>query len=132
MKCSGILERSIGLDTDLKMRRSRGGWQVWRYVYQLETKVQPSNDGRLRYDIKTVKKKAVIDSGLTRGEAKNVLGLVHFVESELRKAIFDKIVNYKPWEVSVASNNGGVTDTVSDVLSKCGSVSKVQPEDIQD
>ncbi|CAL1777447.1 hypothetical protein BRC2024_OFSGVTRC_CDS_0092 [Acinetobacter phage vB_AbaM_Rocket] len=132
MKFSGILERSMGLDTKLKMRRSRGGWEVWKYVYQLETKVRPSNDGILKYDIKMVKKKAVIDSRLTRGEAKNVLGLVHFVESGLRKAIFDTIANYKPWEVPVAGNNGAIADTVSNVLSGCGGLSKVQPENLQD
>ncbi|UJE34806.1 hypothetical protein vBAbaPP1_17 [Acinetobacter phage vB_AbaM_P1] len=115
----------------LKLRRSRGGWQVWKYVYQIEAEVRPSIDGLLRYDIKTVKRRFIIDKGLTRGEAKNVVGLIRFIESGLREAIFDKIVNYKPWEVSVADNNGEIADTIPDVLSGCRGVSRAQPEDIQ-
>lgn len=109
----------------LKIRRSRGGWQVWRHG---SVQAIPPNGGKLPKPRKLKPEK--ICKGLTRGEAKYVVYIVPVIESEIREAAFGWMSNPKPFRISLADNLGGVADTVSDVLSRCTGVSKIQSEDI--
>ncbi|QIW91514.1 hypothetical protein vBAbaMD22_01 [Acinetobacter phage vB_AbaM_D22] len=113
----------------LKIRRSRGGWQVWRHG---SVQAIPPVGGKPPKPIKL--KPIKLKGGMTRGEAKNAIFVARHIDDMVRQAIFGYHstfyyqYNQHP-DVSVDDNYGTITDTVSDVLSGCVGVPEIQPED---
>ena len=112
--------------TSYKMRRSRGGWVVWTKIMQL--KMQPSKDGNSLFKSVTVNRD--IQKCSTRGEARELANMLNDLVDRVRKSVYDKLVNFKSWEVPVVNNNGATTDTLSDGLSESGIVPEVQSKNL--
>lgn len=116
----------------LKIRRSRGGWQVWSCG---SVQAIPPIGGKLPKSRKL--KPIKLKGGMTRGEAKNAIFVASYIDDMVRQAVFGYHTTFyyqynQHLDVPVDDNYGTITDTVSDVLSRCDQLSKVQPEDIQD
>jgi len=113
----------------LKLRRSRGGWQVWRCaVFQ----AVPPIGGKTPKPRKL--KPIKIKGGMTRGEAKNAIMVANYIDDMVRRALYDheSTYYYQYSGVSVDNNYGASSDTLPDELSGLGLVPEVQPEDLQD
>jgi len=70
------------------MRRARDGWQVWCSHDHYDSAIYLN--GCVKYKKSRINR--LVEKGLTRGEAKNIIKLIHHLESELNKAIFSRIL----------------------------------------
>lgn len=71
------------------MRRARDGWQLWCSHDHYDSAI--SINGVVKY--KKTRMSTLIVKGLTRGEAKNSIKLINYIESELAKNIFGNILS---------------------------------------
>lgn len=114
----------------LKIRRSRGGWQVWKHG---SVQAIPPIGGKPPKPVKLKPKK--LKGGMTRGEAKDAIIVANHINDMVYQAVFGYMSTFyyqydRHKDVSVGDNYGVITDTVSDVLSRYPELQREQPKEV--
>lgn len=114
----------------LKIRRSRGGWEVWKHG---SVQAIPPIGGKPPKPVKLKPKK--LKGGMTRGEAKDAIIAANYINDLVYQAVFGYMSTFyyqydRHQNVPVDGNYGAITDTVSDVLSGHSELQREQSKEV--